>query len=108
MSAHRIYCFAPQRRIVQDFLQSIGSIISHDCPHPVDDVTQLMGLDHITFATVDNHPEPVPQRMWEHITQSGALVIHIDDQYRRARAATRIAIHHYGADRAQDTRPTVD
>lgn len=108
MSAHRIYCYAPQRRIVEDFLQSVGAVISHDCPHPVDDVTQLMGLSHITFATVDNHPEPIPQRMWEHLTVQGALVIHIDDQYRRSRAAPRVNIHDYGAARAEGTRPTVD
>lgn len=108
MSAHRIYCYAPQRGIVEDFLKSVGAVISRDCPHVVHDREQLMGLEHITFATVDNHPNPIPQPMWEHLTAHGAMVIHIDDQYARARRAPHIKIHHYGADSAESPRAAVD
>lgn len=108
MSAHRIYCYAPQRGVVEDFLKSVGALITHDCPHAVDSWEQLAGAEHITFATVDNHPQPVPQPMWERLTQGGAMVIHIDDQYRRARRAPRVAIHHYGAGNGEGARPAAD
>ena len=99
MSAHRIYCYAPQRRICADFLESVGAIITRDVPHAVDSPEQLLGLEHITFMTVDNHPQPIPQPMWEVIMRQGAIVIHVDDQYRRSRAAARIPVKHYpGAD----------
>lgn len=101
MSAHRIYCFTPQRPVCTDFLESVGAIITRDVPHPVDSAEQLMGLEHITFITVDNHPMPIPQRMWEVITTQGAIVIHVDDQYRRSRAAARIAVKHYPGENSE-------
>ncbi len=104
MSAHRIYCYAPQRDAAVDFLESVGAIISRDSPHAVHEAEQLRGLDHITFITIDNHPKPIPQSMWEIITTQGAIVIHVDDQYKRSRAAPRVPIKHYpGENREADT-----
>lgn len=109
MSAHRIYCYAPQRIAAEDFLRSVGAIISRDAPCPVSDEYYLRGLDHITFITIDNHPQPIPQRMWETIMRQGAIVIHVDDQYRRSRAAPRVPIKHYpGERRGEASAPTVD
>lgn len=108
MSAHRIYCYTPQRRVCADFLESVGAIITRDVPHAVDSYEQLMGLEHITFITVDNHPEPIPQSMWEVITRYGAVVIHVDDQYRRSRAAARVPVKHYPGDRREDSAATID
>lgn len=86
MSAHRIYCYGPQRDAVVDFMDhQLGAIISRDSPHAVYDAEQLRGLEHITFAIVDNHAHIVPQAMWEVIVRQGAIVMHIDDQYMRER-----------------------
>lgn len=100
MSAHRIYCYAPQRDAAVDFLENVGAIISHDSPHAVHEAEQLRGLEHITFITVDNHAQPIPQPMWDVITTQGAMVIHVDDQYKRSRAAPRVPVTIYEGDRA--------
>ena len=107
MSAHRIYCYSPQRPIVEDFLKSVGAIITHDCPHTVFGHEDLLGLESITFAVVDHHSHPIPQRMWETLIQRGAKVIHIDDQFRRARRAPRVNVTDYGASR-ESPRPAAD
>lgn len=105
MSAHRIYCYAPQLAAAASFMEDMGAIVTPDAPHPVSEAVQLRGLEHITFITIDNHPQPIPQPMWEVIVTQGAIVIHVDDQYRRSRAALRIPIKHYpGENRdSQDT-----
>lgn len=96
MSAHRIYCYSPQRDAAVSVMEDIGFRITRDCPCPVSDEHQLRSLDHITFITIDTHPQPIPQRMWEVIMQQGALVIHVDDQYERGReAARRVPVTHY-------------
>lgn len=94
MSAHRIYCYDKQRVVVESYLHDLGAPISRDVPHPVHTADQLRGLDHITFITVDNHPHPVPQSMWDAVVADGALVIHVDDQYVRGRIA-RVHVRHY-------------
>lgn len=94
MSAHRIYCYAPQRIAVESFLRDLGSIISHDVPHAVHTAEELRGLDHITFIMIDNHPSPVPPPMWDAVIADGAIVIHVDDQYKRDRIE-RVHVRHY-------------
>src|SRR5580765_5638328 len=108
MSAHRIYCYAPQRIAAEDFLASVGAIISRDAPCPVSDEYYLRGLDHITFIVIDGHPNPVPQPMWETIMRQGAIVIHVDDQYKRTRAAARVPIKHYPGEKREASAPTAD
>lgn len=108
MSAHRIYCYAPQRDVAVNFLESVGAVISRDTPHAVHSYEQLMGLEHITFITVDNHQCPIPQPMWEVITRQGAMVIHVDDQYKRSRAARRVAVTHYEGAQREASAPTAD
>lgn len=102
MSAHRLYCYAPQREVVVEFLNGLGAIISRDSPHAITDQIQLQGLTHITFIVVDHHPARIPQRMWDRIVVQGAVVIHIDDQFKRERAGGRVLrVHHYPADAPQ-------
>lgn len=93
MSAHRIFCYEPQKAAVIEFLKGLGVVITPDVPHAVSDADQLRGLDHITFVTIGNHPRPIPQRMWELVTTQGAIIIHIDEQY--ARGERIIPIRHY-------------
>lgn len=108
MSAHRIYCFGPQRVAAVDFLENLGAIISRDTPHSINDAAELLGLDHITFIVVDGHGDPIPQRMWETIMLQGAMVIHVDDQYKRSRAARRIEIKHYQGEDREASAPATN
>jgi hypothetical protein len=106
MSAHRLYCYAPHRQVVADFLKGLGAIITHDNPFPVDGADQLHGLDHITFVVVDHHPRRIPQRMWEAVIAGGAIVIHVDDQYVRECAPRRVHVRYYhGIPAGNDGRP---
>lgn len=95
MGAHRLYCYAPQRAAVVEFLRDLGSIISHDSPHAVHDPEQLQGLEHINFVMIDGHPHVVPQAMWDVIRVTGACVIHVDHQWERGREARRVPVTHY-------------
>lgn len=88
MSADRIFCYDKQRLAIMHFMHEIGSIVQH--VHPISDHHDLDGLSHITFAVIDGHLDPIPQRMWEAIERRGAVVIHFDDQYAR-----RLAVRHY-------------
>lgn len=83
MSAHKIYCYDPQRGAVTDFLLSLGVVITFDVPHAVIDTGELSGLSHINFIVVDGHPTPLPQEMWGILKRDGAIVIHVDDQFYR-------------------------
>lgn len=102
MSAHKIFCYAPHSIAVKQFLLGLGTIITPDVPHRVHEADELRGLEHITFVTIDGHPQPIPQRMWDVITAQGALVIHVDDQYERANA-NRLLVHHYPGDARERT-----
>jgi hypothetical protein len=104
MSADKIFCYSPQRDVVRDFLATIGgAIITPTMPHLISEANQLRGLSHITFIMVDHHAQPIPQDIWEVITRDGAIVIHIDEQYRRGGGI--IPIKHYPGDSHDDTQP---
>lgn len=92
MSADRLFCYTQHRLAVESFLHDIGgpAVLA---PRAIADEHALDGLDHITFIVVDDHQHPIPQRLWEAIMSRGALVIHIDDQYRN-----RLAVHHHAGD----------
>lgn len=92
MSADRIFCYTQHRLAVDSFLHEIGGPAAL-APRAIADEHALEGLDHITFVVVDNHQHPLPQRMWEKIITRGALVIHIDDQYRH-----RLEVHHHAGE----------
>lgn len=96
MSAHRLYCYAPQRSAIVELLrEDFGAIISRDSPHAIHEAGDLQGLEHITFIVIDHHPARIPQAMWEMIVQRGALVMHFDDQFERERESGRVSIRHY-------------
>lgn len=98
---HRIFYYEPQKAAVLAFLSDLGACNGpNDSPHPVRAADQLRGLEHITFVTIDGHPRPIPQRMWDVIVGQGAMVIHVDDQYTRSDHTGRVNVHHYqGASR---------
>jgi hypothetical protein len=95
MSADRIYCFRPQRVAVEQFLHDVGGLASS--LHAIEDGHQLQGLDHVTFIVIDGH-QPIPQAMWDMIVERGAIVIHVDAQYARAKAIKLAVRHHPGSE----------
>jgi hypothetical protein len=86
MAAHKLYCYAPQRLAVREFLHTVNPHFNDDNLGAVQDGYQLRGLRHINFIVVAGMKPDVPQTIHEVLRQRGAVVITLDDTYERVLA----------------------
>lgn len=87
-AAHNLYCYAPQRRAVEDFFAGMGLPVNHARLHPIEDHYGIAGLRHINFVVVKGHPHSVPFSMLAYLETNGAVIITFDDSPARARYAS--------------------
>jgi hypothetical protein len=85
MSADRIYCYAPQRRAVVQYLHEIGAQVTSRSPWAIVDAASLQGLKHINFIVIEGSRDKVPNDIWEMLRVQGAVVLRIDDHFARER-----------------------
>ena len=83
MSAHKLFCYAPQRNAVVKWMHGIGAIVSARSPHGVDLREELYGLEHITFVEIVGMKPEIPREIWETLRVRGAIVLKIDDHWAR-------------------------
>lgn len=95
MSAATLYCYLPQRKAVLHWMQEIGALISSRSPCGLDrqDAYKLHGLEDVNFVIMDGMEPRVPRALMEMLRIRGAIILHIDDRFARARHH-RINVEH--------------
>lgn len=83
----RFFCYAPQSQSIMGFLRSLEIV-----PVVMNAITEhyrMQGVEKIVFFTDAHHPRPVPREMMEFLEQRGAIMVEIDDTFRRRRYEAR-------------------
>lgn len=82
-----LYCYLPQRKAVLHWMQEIGSVITSRSPCGLNDhdADRLRGLEDVNFVIIDGMKPEVPKQIWQMLRSQGAIILHIDDHYARAR-----------------------
>lgn len=101
--AGTIWCYAPQRRAVEEFIRSVFYGSSSDAPCAADrvyapprivsvdehSIDWLRGHSDITFAVVLGHQHQIPSRLYLELQICGATMWNFDDGWKRARYNAR-------------------
>lgn len=88
-----IFCYAPHRLAVVDFLYGIeaGAMVRRLSSINLHDRNRMAGHNNLTFFDVLGHPEPLPSELKMELRVRGATVVTLDDSYRRARYRSQAA-----------------
>lgn len=96
MSAHKLFCYTPQRNAVVEWMHDIGAVVTSINPSPVTLRQQIAGIEHVNFIIVEGHRSPVPRDLLDALHKGGAIILTVDDHW--AREKSHVHAHYSPAD----------
>ena len=96
MSAHKLFCYAPQRGAVVEWMRDVGAVVSSTNPHAITTRYDFAGIEHVNFIVVEGHGSAIPHELLQALHIGGTIILTIDDHW--AREKYRVHAHHFPAD----------
>jgi hypothetical protein len=90
MAPHKLFCYAPHRLAVREFLHTVNPHFNDDNLVAIRDEYALRGQSHVNFIIVVGMEPAVPQNVHQTLRRIGAVLIELDDTYERMLAR----VHH--------------